>query len=391
MTYANHEAVPYREDVQDYFCEVDLFRVNHLTLPLSHAVGESTRFWRRRTGHGQYMLAYDNGKAAVKVLPGKIVPQSVHRWKTVRLSERDCNPIGHGAAANSGAISPPEGQEVGREKKASSSCGSESEGSMTVGQKNHEEGNDKATVRSRGHLVNRSALPDPRELRLDEFLECSDPCILHYPSCGLDWLRDKYKLLGSFPSSWFGGSLPIAPSFHLDARNAAVGAVARPQDSNEFKGAEAEEEEDRSRKLFRKEVMLSLEDNRKEVRAQLDHGVLRIISGPASVIDRARKVRGAPGSRLTPAVLLSAATEGAQHDLEAGPEGRMERGGGALAALAAALGGSVPTASSASSVTGNGSSGTVPHLAEGDSAENVAAAADFENSWILSACLREFL
>lgn len=410
MTYANHEAVPYREDVCDYFCEVDMFRVNHLTLPLSRSVGESTRFWRRRTGHGQYMLAYDNGKAAVKVLPGKIVPQSVHRWRTLRPSERDCNPIGQGASdINSNPIgqsvaadvpdatSPPDGQEVGREENASNCEGADGS-TQSVAQKNNpkEEEKDRRS-RSGGHLVNRSALPDPRELRLDEFLECSDPCILHYPSCGLDWLRDKYLLLGSFPSSWFGGNLPIAPSFHLDARNAARDDVApSPSRSKENEGAE----EDRSRELYRKEVMLSFEEHAEEARAQLDHGVLRIIAEPARVIDRARNaLREAPGSRVTPSTLSATKGEAQQPHggVEEGSKGWTERDGGASAALAAAMGGSsgVPILSPASGTATSNSASTstvaAAGLAEEDSAENVAAAADFENSWIMAACLREFL
>ena len=386
MTYANHEAVPYREDVCDYFCEVDMFRVNHLSLPLSRAVGESTRFWRRRTGHGQYMLAYDNGKSAVKVLPGKIVPQSVHRWRTLRPSERDCNSTCQGVAAHVvDATSPPEGHEVGREEIASS-CGGADGRAQSVAQKNHKEKNDRS-LRSGGHLVNRSALPDPRELRLDEFLECSDPCILHYPSCGLNWLRDKYVLLGRFPSSWFGGNLPIAPSFHLDARNAALDDVAPSPGSKECKGAE-----DRSRELYRNEVMLSLEEHAEQVRAQLDHGVLQIITEPGSVIDRARNVlREAPGSRVAPCTL--SATKGPQHGVEEGSEGRTGRDGGASAALAAAMGsGGVPTSSSASATAINGgSNSTAGGLAKENSVENVAAAAGFENSWIMAACLREFL
>ena len=37
------------------------------------------KFWEKRTSHGQYMLVYDNGKSAVRVVDGA-VPQSVHRW-----------------------------------------------------------------------------------------------------------------------------------------------------------------------------------------------------------------------------------------------------------------------------------------------------------------------
>lgn len=38
-------------------------------------------------------------------------------------------------------------------------------------------------------------------------------------TCGCQWFRQKYRMLGNFPSAWFGGKLPIAPSFHLDARD----------------------------------------------------------------------------------------------------------------------------------------------------------------------------
>jgi hypothetical protein len=47
-----------------------------------------------------------------------------------------------------------------------------------------------------------------------------DCCILHYVCCGLPWLKSKYQILGDFEDAWFGGRLPIAPSFHLDARDA---------------------------------------------------------------------------------------------------------------------------------------------------------------------------
>eukprot|EP00607_Mallomonas_marina_P008828 CAMPEP_0182420962 /NCGR_PEP_ID=MMETSP1167-20130531/6095_1 /TAXON_ID=2988 /ORGANISM="Mallomonas Sp, Strain CCMP3275" /LENGTH=292 /DNA_ID=CAMNT_0024597577 /DNA_START=76 /DNA_END=954 /DNA_ORIENTATION=- len=50
----------------------------------------------------------------------------------------------------------------------------------------------------------------------------SAPVILHYVVCGLNWLEQKYQILGSFPDSWFAGSLPIPPCFHLDARDAFI-------------------------------------------------------------------------------------------------------------------------------------------------------------------------
>ena len=38
-------------------------------------------------------------------------------------------------------------------------------------------------------------------------------------TCGEFWLRTKYEILGDFGDAWFGGDLPIAPSYHLDARD----------------------------------------------------------------------------------------------------------------------------------------------------------------------------
>ena len=71
-------------------------------------------------------------------------------------------------------------------------------------------------------MPSRTALVDPRHLNLSEVRKCSDPCVLHYVVCGLPWLKSKYEMLGSFEDAWFGGKLPIAPSFHLDARDALL-------------------------------------------------------------------------------------------------------------------------------------------------------------------------
>jgi len=73
-----------------------------------------------------------------------------------------------------------------------------------------------------GSMPSRTALVDPRHLNLSEVRKCSDPCVLHYVVCGLPWLKSKYEMLGSFEDAWFGGKLPIAPSFHLDARDALL-------------------------------------------------------------------------------------------------------------------------------------------------------------------------
>ncbi|CAN0233960.1 unnamed protein product [Ectocarpus sp. 6 AP-2014] len=411
MTYANHEAVPLREEVTDYFREVRTFKVNHLLLPLSHEVAERTRFWRRRTNHGQYMLAYDNGKSAVRVLPDRVVPQSVHRWRTLKPGER-------GARCSSNAAGEEEtddksflpvdahklegpGEGTGEGVAAASTAGSAGDETCEGGlqtQCEDEGGGVPAASTSPSlsgsgtdHLVNRVAMADPRELRFDEVLECNDPCVLHYPSCGLGWLRDKYRLLGSFPSSWFDGKLPIAPCFHLDARNAVHQGHGTRRSLGEVGGVCDSAERDGGRALYRKEVMLCLKEHPDEMQAQLEHGVLRILGEPASVIEQVRHVRGPPGSEITPATLLSTPQEGTQ-------TGKVTETGGSSPA---------PEGSSVAEGAAEGNPSTVPlsvaaALLEGvqppvaasvgntASAEGVDASG-VDNAWILAACAREFL
>ena len=153
-TYANHEGVAERSDVRDYFREVTLFRWNHHSLPLTSGVQAGMRWWRSRSKHGQYLLCYDCGKSAVKLVDD-IEPVSVHAWRT---------PL----------------------KKLTALCD------------------------ARLDLSERSSNPEKM------------PVILHYVNCGTFWLRTKYEILGNFADSWFGGSLPIAPSFHLDARDVVL-------------------------------------------------------------------------------------------------------------------------------------------------------------------------
>lgn len=374
MTYANHEAVPLREDIQDYFREVSTFKVNHLLLPLSHEVAERTRFWRRRTGHGQYMLAYDNGKSAVRVLPGRIVPQSVHRWRTLNAGERESSILEPPAQSSRGVIAdvcggPAEGQRAGA-VESEIYGGSQPASTSTP------------TLSPSGEpdrLVSRVAMADPRELRFDEVLACSDPCVLHYPSCGLDWLRDKYRLLGRFPSSWFDGKLPIAPCFHLDARDTVLGGrggTAAAAGSNTDGGGNEGAGADGVRALYRKEVMLCPEEHSDEMQAQLEHGVLRVINGPGRVIEDA--VHGpeclhgtaSPGTRETDAEdkagLRGAAADGGSDEIATSAD-----------ALRAVEGAQPPVDCAPSDASG--------------AAAGVDESARVDNAWILAACAREYL
>jgi hypothetical protein len=63
----NHEGVPEKEAVGDYFKEVTLFRRHHFCTPLTLEAREAMAFWSQRTGHGQYLLVYDCGKSVAKV------------------------------------------------------------------------------------------------------------------------------------------------------------------------------------------------------------------------------------------------------------------------------------------------------------------------------------
>lgn len=104
MTYLNHEGVPEREDVGDFFRHVTLFRRHHFTVPMTPAAKRGMAFWERRTNHvrwalrkcshvavvlsvlpplpfvqRQFLLCYDNGKSACRV-SADAYPASVHSW-----------------------------------------------------------------------------------------------------------------------------------------------------------------------------------------------------------------------------------------------------------------------------------------------------------------------
>jgi hypothetical protein len=60
LTYMNHEGVPEVQQCadSDYFEHVTLFRKHHLSLPLQAGVGNAMEWWKSRTNHGQYLIAY---------------------------------------------------------------------------------------------------------------------------------------------------------------------------------------------------------------------------------------------------------------------------------------------------------------------------------------------
>eukprot|EP00753_Platysulcus_tardus_P006617 PLAT14358.1.p1 GENE.PLAT14358.1~~PLAT14358.1.p1 ORF type:complete len:482 (+),score=167.72 PLAT14358.1:39-1448(+) len=203
VTYANDEGVPERSDIGDYFREVTLFRRHHATLPLTASARAAMHWWQSRTKHGQYLLFYDCGKSAVRLLPG-VLPASVHSWRL----PADCA------------------------------------------------------------LRSLSCMPDARKLDLSTVLPRAPATVLHFPCCGWRWLSSKYAQLGDFEDAWFGGQLPIAPSFHLDARDA-------------FKRGD-----DAARALFLQQLLAGGSRDGAAVDAQLAAGVCRRLTAVADALPK---------------------------------------------------------------------------------------------------------
>jgi hypothetical protein len=74
--YINHEAVPVRDEHEDFFAEITLFKRNGAEV--APEVFESLRPYFQQRGH--YFLAYDNGKCAVRTLPG-VTPATAHGFR----------------------------------------------------------------------------------------------------------------------------------------------------------------------------------------------------------------------------------------------------------------------------------------------------------------------
>ena len=75
VSYLNHEAAPEGADMEDYFREVTLFKVNPALCPQ-----ESLAQWRQSSGRRWFFLGYDNGKAAVRLRPG-VTTKGVHLFE----------------------------------------------------------------------------------------------------------------------------------------------------------------------------------------------------------------------------------------------------------------------------------------------------------------------
>lgn len=151
-----------------------------------------------------------------------------------------------------------------------------------------------------------TALADARRLDIEGYRVCADPCILHFPICGLGWFKAKYRTLGDFPDAWLGGKVRLPESFHSDAREACA------------YGNEALEA------LFHREVLL---DDSKEVARQIacgtclrrkSHAILQDAVPAPEPGPKAKEEDAAPAPQR-PSPVASAAP------LDTGPQG-IERG-----------------------------------------------------------------
>jgi len=157
-----------------------------------------------------------------------------------------------------------------------------------------------------------TALADPRRMELEGFVACEDPCVLHFPVCGLSWLLAKYRLLGDFPDAWLGGKVKLPASFHGDCRDACSEGPQKLE------------------AMFRREVLL--EDGR-EADRQLAAGVLLRITNHSELLDavptRADEGAGFGDSTVTRPVDAVHATDrrdcfancGSAGPTDAGPQG----------------------------------------------------------------------
>ena len=183
IIYMNHEGIPElgHENAGDVFHSITLFRKNFNSIALNSNAKRCIEYWQSRTAHGQYMISYDNGKAATRVVENSSAA-GVHAWK-IRAD----------------AALPPSENSSTNTLSATSTDTTFSEPLQ--------------------NLKNVSCLSDVRTLDLSALYRCDEACILHFVVCGLYWYLKKYKILDSFPNSWFGGKLQILPCFHLDSRD----------------------------------------------------------------------------------------------------------------------------------------------------------------------------
>ena len=334
MTYTNHEAIPERSTIGDYFRGATLFRRHHFEVPMALKARDAMQWWERRTNHGQYMLCYDNGKSAARVVDG-LVPRNVHTWRLPRVDSSVPTTVAADASAA-----------------------------------------DDDTTLQTPPMVSCTALADPRSLDLSRVLTLprGEPCILHFVVCGIEWFCAKYRFLGNIPSSWFGGALPIPPCFHLDSRDAYLASVAAT-DSDSGCGGSAEDPMSAARAavrpFFEAQVLFAPTNVPQHAalrRAHIDAGVLLEIDLVQSALRKLREAARLPGAELPLPPAAALAPDAIDNDAEAAA--------GKTGAAAAP-----PPAPTAEPAAPSAAAAAAP----------APAAFGYDRSWILSSVARQFL
>lgn len=226
MTLLNYEAVPTQLYGANYFATVTKFRRHHARIPFASDAQQRLAFWQQRTQHSQFFLFYDNGKSMVRVSESyNSAPASVHHWRvSPKISSgSDCIPT---------------------------------------------------TSKTNFHDARRNFAPE--NVAVEPIGERA--CILHYPVCGLEWMREKYERLGDFSNVWGGSSsgdraMQIRLCFHTQARDAVM-----PKTDRENCGS--------LRELYESHVMLDLDAHAREWQQQVTAGVCEEIDFVAQLLTK---------------------------------------------------------------------------------------------------------
>ncbi|BDA46538.1 Glycosyltransferase-like KOBITO 1 [Coccomyxa sp. Obi] len=85
IVFPNYESLPERDDVQDPFTEVTLFKRNY-----HHVVSDSyfKAYHTVARGNPNYFITYGNGKSAARVQPG-LRPNGAHRWYSYNKAPKE--------------------------------------------------------------------------------------------------------------------------------------------------------------------------------------------------------------------------------------------------------------------------------------------------------------
>ena len=167
VTFLNHEAAPETSTVDDWFKECTLFK-------RSPSSG----------GNSRHFVAYTNGKSAVRLAPG-VVPAGPHRFtsvpparrlQSIAVSDRVVSAESEPQLSPSEQQPPPQQQQDEEEKDVVQEEEEEEE------EEQHQE--EEAEPHDNGNFCY--------------------PVLLHYPNCGFEEWRRKYKSLGTFNDSFCG-------------------------------------------------------------------------------------------------------------------------------------------------------------------------------------------